>query len=159
MKPLPKVKEAISKAAFEVTASRLNGLRPQLREVMPSEFLDHPAYAGGSFPIWWQGQPGSKIFRVEVRPPAFVRFSHHPNITHRGTAIGMSLIQAYSSQAEVATSLMRIVEKVFEVGEVVRSEGFDVTIDGIDLKSAWATRSVFMGPVTISWKVPDTLRT
>jgi len=50
---------------------------------------------------------------------------------------------------------MTVVAEAFDVGETVAMGGFGVTIDSVDLLPPWPTRSVFMGPVTISWKVPE----
>lgn len=159
MAPLPKVKDTAAKAAFDTITARLDGLRPQLREVLISAYLDHPAYFDGAFPIWWLGQPRSKIFLVERKPPAFVRFSHQPNLVVRGRSLGLSVIQPFAEHKDVAFALMAVIREAFHSGEVLPTGGLEVLLGKVAGHDPLPSKSLFMGSVIVDWSIPPTSHT
>ena len=153
MKPLRRVREAEAKIAFEIIAGRLHELRSSLREAVDPDFLTHPAYPVGSFPIWWEGQPSSKVFLVEKKPPAYVRFSHQPSVVDRGRSLGVTAVQPFSERRSVAVALISVVRGAFPSGEVLRRDGLEITVGQISGHDPLPSKGVFMGSVMISWTV------
>ncbi len=155
--------EAASEAAFTIMAARLHALRPKLRTVVVAPYLDHPAYAEGNFPIWWQGQNNDQ-FITQAKPAYFVRFSHHPINTFRGIFQGHASIQCYAQTEPWIETLRDLVMGAYPVGEVTSENGFDVAIKSVDAKSAWPVNGVdrnnpwpvranFMIPVSVLWNI------
>lgn len=151
MKTLKKVDDSAAKATFEIISARLHGLRSALRQVVTPEFLSHPAYPPDSFPIWWEGQPGSKIFLVEKKPPAFVRFSHQPSVVDRGRSLGLSVLQPFSERKDVAVALVEVLRDAFPGEEEFVFEGTKVALGKTTGHNPLLARGLFMASVVVSW--------
>ena len=156
--------EAANEAAFTVTSSILHGLRPTLRTVVSRDYLDHPAYADGNFPIWWQHQNNDQFIK-QPKPPFFVRYSHHPSNIFRGVFKGHASIQCYAQTEPWVEALRDIVMDAYIEGDTIHQNGFDVTflephapgawpIKGWDRTKPWPVKAEFMIPVSICWSIP-----
>ena len=146
--------EVANTAAYDLLVTRLDCLRPAMRNAVPHEMLGHSAFADGSFPIWWQWQPGSKAFISEAKPPAFVRFSNHPSKTYQGTLRGHGSVQCFGKERQdVAEALRDVVMGAFAEGEVVSINGLDVTVREVEAMGAFPVNGIFSIPVYISWSV------
>lgn len=158
------IDSAASEAAFNVTSAILHGLRPKLRGVVTEEFIRHPAYTEGNFPIWWQHQNNDQFIK-QAKPPFFVRFSHHPLNTYNGVFKGHAHIQCYALTEPWVEALSDIVIDAYPAGEMVHQGDFAVTfreadprdawpVKGWDRTRPWPERAEFMIPVSVWWTIP-----
>ncbi|WP_374274412.1 hypothetical protein [Brevundimonas sp.] len=131
------------RVTFEEVTQVLHLLRADLRRKTPNAFLDHPAYAAGNFPIHWQGQ---NEFLKAARPPAYVRFSHHPTDVDRG----FSIVGCFSrDSASYAEALSDVVMEAYRSRALRRG----VSVTRLDAKMSWSTRGVHYAPVYIHWEI------
>jgi len=150
---------AASEAAFNATSAILHELRPKLRTVVTESFLGHPAYAEGTFPIWWQGQNNDQFIK-QAKPPFYVRFSHHPSRTHQGVMKGQAHIQCYAQTEPWTEALRDLVIGAYPIGAATSGlmiQSVDAArawpVKGWDKDKPWPEKADFMLPVSVWWSV------
>ena len=138
------------KVAFEAITPILHKLRPQLRAVVASQYLDHPAYADGNFPIHWQGQ--NEVLE-QPRSPTYLRFTHHPNA---GTQhpIGHSTLCCFSMGPKANVHALRdVLVSAFGEEQLLSVDAYNVAVSELEWKAVFKMTAFAYLSTAVDWKV------